>query len=177
MESALPPPDEPKAPRKKPQSSKKTTVNVPSPSTQKAKPVAAPPSPVVAQLMEMGFDRKRIEFAIQTTSSNSPERLINWLVDHSGMEIPEVEPPRSPLPSTPPTAKEQRSASSSSSYGSSGIMFSESSSDSSDYSGEGVVEVEEVEEGKSDYVQVINKPCDGGVVNLDCDGGVVNLDR
>ncbi len=141
-------------PKKKPASSSKkgsaNTNTAPAPTSQpaavqKPKPVvsAAPPTPVVAQLMEMGFERRTIEYAILTTSSNSPERLINWLVDHQGMEIPEIEPPSPPTPqasavATPsevPVVQEQRSASASSS-GSAAVMYSESSIDSSDSSSE-----------------------------------------
>ena len=59
-------------------------------STASAKPVIAAPSPVVSQIIEMGFERRYVEYAIQTTSSTSPERLINWLIEHQGIELPEM---------------------------------------------------------------------------------------
>ena len=141
----------PSSRKRPPASTKKTAANLaphvqatPSPAatekraTEKARAMAlSPPTPVVAQLMEMGFARSFIEYAIKQTSSSSPERLINWLVDHHGMEVPELEP-LPPLPPTPVAAavaevKEQRSTSSCS-YMSEGAALSEESSsdDSSD---------------------------------------------
>lgn len=150
--------------KKKPPPPKKTTpLSQAAPPTQKptTKPAAATPPqpklpPVVSQLMEMGFEQRYIEFAMHITSSSNPERLINWLVDNQGMELPAVEPTTSPPPpvaadpapptegATPTGKDQQRSVSSSScSYGSEAGTYSDnSSSDSSDYS-EGEVQEEE----------------------------------
>ena len=167
--------------KKRSQASIKKPSTPATPSPAKAAPVkplpaATPPSPVVMQLMEMGFQQRFIEYAIKMTGSSSPERLINWLVDHQGMEIPEPEhPPPSqapPTPQAPPAAtatppaggKDQRSSSVCSS-GSEGIIYSEeSSSDSSEYE----QEKEEVEEpeGESapwgDYIVTMSSPKKSG---------------
>uniref|UniRef100_A0A3B3QN49 E3 ubiquitin-protein ligase HERC2 n=1 Tax=Paramormyrops kingsleyae TaxID=1676925 RepID=A0A3B3QN49_9TELE len=63
---------------------------------QKASPV--PPVPVVVQLMEMGFQRKNIEFALKSLSgttgsaSGTPgvEALVSWLLDHPDVHVTEV---------------------------------------------------------------------------------------
>ena len=90
-----------KSPLSKKSSSSKKVETVPALSIkpskkqqqQPAEPVVAetlPPTPVVSQLMEMGFERRFVEYAIQTTASTTPERLITWLLEHQGMEPPEA---------------------------------------------------------------------------------------
>ena len=105
--------------------------------------------------MEMGFERRFIEYAVKMTSNPSPERLINWMVDHHGMEVPDPEP----VPPTPPppraaaapstTASKDHRSISSCSYTSDGIIYSddEDSTDSSDFSSVELV-VEEEPEGE-----------------------------
>ena len=104
--------------KKKLPPTKKVSKPFPSPGTQPKAPTAVapaklpPPSPVVSQLMEMGFDRRYIEYAIQTTKSTSPQRLINWLIEHQDIEIPEASlVPPAPVhpPDTPPTSEPQAS--------------------------------------------------------------------
>lgn len=158
MKEEVPVVEEVKGPKRRPPPPKKAVVNAPSQATPQATPPALsikqqaqpPPTPVVAQLMEMGFERPFIEYAVKMTSNPSPERLITWMVDHQGMEVPEPEPlpPTPPLPratEAPPTStgKDHRSVSSCS-YTSDGMIYSdESSTDSSDFSsGELVVEDE-----------------------------------
>uniref|UniRef100_A0A8C9RA53 E3 ubiquitin-protein ligase HERC2 n=1 Tax=Scleropages formosus TaxID=113540 RepID=A0A8C9RA53_SCLFO len=63
---------------------------------RKASPI--PPLPIVVQLMEMGFQRKNIEFALKslsgTTGSASGvpgvEALVGWLLDHPDVHITEL---------------------------------------------------------------------------------------
>ena len=154
--------EEVKLPKKRPPPAKKVNVSIPTPlakpPVEKVKQVLPPPSPVVSQLMEMGFERRVIEYAVKVTPNPSAERLINWLVDNQGMEIPEVDPlpptpppPRGnmgPVPAeAPPTPKDQRSTSACS-YGSEGVIYSEeSTSDSSDFSNDELI-IEEEPEGR-----------------------------
>lgn len=57
----------------------------------------APALPIVVQLMEMGFPRKNIEFALKSltgTSGNASglpgvEALVGWLLDHSDVQVTE----------------------------------------------------------------------------------------
>ncbi|XP_075446685.1 E3 ubiquitin-protein ligase HERC2 isoform X3 [Ascaphus truei] len=57
-----------------------------------------PPVPIVVQLIEMGFQRKNIEFALKSlsgtsgTASSSPgvEALVGWLLDHPDVQIAEL---------------------------------------------------------------------------------------
>ena len=116
--------------------------------------------------MEMGFEQRFIEYAVKMTGSSNPERLISWMVDHQGMEVPEPEaPPRAPPTSqaavttnveAAPTAvggKSQRS-SSTCSFVSDGIIYSEeSSSDSSEF--EPLEEEVEEPERKGMYTTVV----------------------
>ncbi|XP_034287268.1 E3 ubiquitin-protein ligase HERC2 isoform X1 [Pantherophis guttatus] len=59
----------------------------------KASPI--PPLPIVVQLMEMGFPRKNIEFALKSLSGTSGsasglpgvEALVGWLLDHPDIQI------------------------------------------------------------------------------------------
>ena len=89
----------------------------------------APPTPLVSQLMEMGFPRKNIEHAVRTTQNSNPEQLISWLLDHGNLEVPDPDPTPAipdPKPDTPP-AKVKPVAQSM-------MAITDSSSDSSDYS-------------------------------------------
>lgn len=104
--------EDPRAARKKvPPSKKASKLTMGSGPQHKASPSATkpdlpPPTPVVSQLMEMGFNRRYIEYAIQTTGSTSPERLINWLIEHQDIEIPEgsvVSPTPATTTATPAT--------------------------------------------------------------------------
>jgi len=142
--------EESKDAKKKLPPTKKVSKSIPSPGTQQKAPTAAavapaklpPPSPVVSQLMEMGFDRRYIEYAIQTTKSTSAQRLINWLIEHHDIEIPEaslVPPAPAPPSDTPPTSEPQVSGGK--------HEETESSSDSED-SDEGNVEDAEGDGGK-----------------------------
>uniref|UniRef100_A0AAY4E4J6 E3 ubiquitin-protein ligase HERC2 n=1 Tax=Denticeps clupeoides TaxID=299321 RepID=A0AAY4E4J6_9TELE len=68
------------------------------PKQKKRKTSPVPPLPIVLQLMEMGFQRKNIEFALKslsgTTGSASGvpgvEALVGWLLDHPDVHIAEV---------------------------------------------------------------------------------------
>uniref|UniRef100_A0A3Q2Y7Y6 E3 ubiquitin-protein ligase HERC2 n=1 Tax=Hippocampus comes TaxID=109280 RepID=A0A3Q2Y7Y6_HIPCM len=67
------------------------------PKQKKHKTSPVPPLPIVLQLMEMGFPRKNIEFALKslsgTTSSASGvpvEPLVGWLLDHPDIHTSEV---------------------------------------------------------------------------------------
>ncbi|XP_043927990.1 E3 ubiquitin-protein ligase HERC2 [Protopterus annectens] len=74
------------------------TVQYIRPKSKKQKPSPIPPLPVVAQLMEMGFPRKSIEFALKslsgTTGSASSlpgvEALVGWLLDHPDVQISDL---------------------------------------------------------------------------------------
>ncbi|XP_039600637.1 E3 ubiquitin-protein ligase HERC2 isoform X1 [Polypterus senegalus] len=63
---------------------------------QKASPV--PPLPVVVQLMEMGFQRKNIEFALKSMSGTTGsatglpgvEALVGWLLDHPDVQVTDL---------------------------------------------------------------------------------------
>ncbi|XP_066478199.1 E3 ubiquitin-protein ligase HERC2 isoform X5 [Tiliqua scincoides] len=62
----------------------------------KASPI--PPLPIVVQLMEMGFPRKNIEYALKSLSGTSGfasglpgvEALVGWLLDHPDVQIPDL---------------------------------------------------------------------------------------
>ncbi|XP_063970630.1 E3 ubiquitin-protein ligase HERC2-like [Lytechinus pictus] len=61
--------------------------------SHRAKPLEQPPSPLVTQMMEMGFPRKHVEFAIKAITGVSdaqpgPEAVVNWLVDNPNIQIP-----------------------------------------------------------------------------------------
>ncbi|XP_048855280.1 LOW QUALITY PROTEIN: E3 ubiquitin-protein ligase HERC2 [Brienomyrus brachyistius] len=68
------------------------------PKQKKHKGSPVPPVPVVVQLMEMGFQRKNIEFALKSLSgttgsaSGTPgvEALVSWLLDHPDVHVTEV---------------------------------------------------------------------------------------
>ncbi|XP_033111225.1 E3 ubiquitin-protein ligase HERC2-like [Anneissia japonica] len=62
---------------------------------KKVKPAQPPPSLLVLQVMEMGFPRLNVEFAVQSLgvlSENSPsvQAIVNWLVDHPDVQIPDL---------------------------------------------------------------------------------------
>ncbi|PIK33657.1 hypothetical protein BSL78_29528 [Apostichopus japonicus] len=54
------------------------------------------PSPLVSQIMEMGFQRKAIEFAIKAQGGSGPvgtsrvESIVAWLVDHPDAQVPDT---------------------------------------------------------------------------------------
>ncbi|MBN3299656.1 HERC2 ligase, partial [Amia calva] len=71
-------------------------VRPPRPKKQKSSPI--PPLPIVVQLMEMGFQRKNIEFALKSLSGTTGnasglpgvESLVGWLLDHPDVQITEL---------------------------------------------------------------------------------------
>ncbi|XP_048453850.1 E3 ubiquitin-protein ligase HERC2 [Rhincodon typus] len=72
---------------------------------KKRKPSPPPPLPIVAQLMEMGFGRKNIEFALKSLTGGSGnatglpgvEALVGWLLDHPDVQIAELSDAESTL--------------------------------------------------------------------------------
>nr|XP_014343905.1 PREDICTED: E3 ubiquitin-protein ligase HERC2 [Latimeria chalumnae] len=68
------------------------------PKQKKHKLSPIPPLPIVVQLMEMGFPRKNIEFALKSlsgttgTASGIPgvEALVGWLLDHPDVQITDL---------------------------------------------------------------------------------------
>ncbi|XP_067368465.1 E3 ubiquitin-protein ligase HERC2 isoform X5 [Channa argus] len=75
-----------------------TIQHVRQPKQKKQKTSPVPPLPIVLQLMEMGFPRKNIEFALKslsgTTGSASGvpgvEALVSWLLDHPDVHVTEL---------------------------------------------------------------------------------------
>ncbi|XP_022531523.2 E3 ubiquitin-protein ligase HERC2 isoform X2 [Astyanax mexicanus] len=75
-----------------------TVQHVRPPKQKKHKTSPVPPAPIVLQLMEMGFQRKNIEFALKslsgTTGSASGvpgvEALVGWLLDHPDVHVTEL---------------------------------------------------------------------------------------
>ncbi|XP_017159836.1 E3 ubiquitin-protein ligase HERC2 isoform X1 [Poecilia reticulata] len=75
-----------------------TIQHVRPPKQKKQKTSPVPPLPIVLQLMEMGFPRKNIEFALKslsgTTGSTSGvpgvEALVSWLLDHPDVHFTEL---------------------------------------------------------------------------------------
>ncbi|XP_023810269.2 E3 ubiquitin-protein ligase HERC2 isoform X5 [Oryzias latipes] len=75
-----------------------TVQHVRPPKQKKQKTSPIPPLPIVLQLMEMGFPRKNIEFALKslsgTTGSASGipgvEALVSWLLDHPDVHVTEL---------------------------------------------------------------------------------------
>ncbi|XP_060089857.1 E3 ubiquitin-protein ligase HERC2 isoform X3 [Heteronotia binoei] len=65
---------------------------------KKRKVSPIPPLPIVVQLMEMGFPRKNIEFALKSLSGTSGtasglpgvEALVGWLLDHPDVQITDL---------------------------------------------------------------------------------------
>ncbi|KAK6055312.1 UBA/TS-N domain protein [Cooperia oncophora] len=47
-------------------------------------------STVVDQLVDMGFDRARAEYAYAQTGNGALEQVMDWLISHEGEEIPET---------------------------------------------------------------------------------------
>ncbi|KAL3879973.1 hypothetical protein ACJMK2_032247, partial [Sinanodonta woodiana] len=64
--------------------------SVPKQRSKRPKPQAPPPSDEVTRLMEMGFQRKHVEYAMRTLGGSliiggetpSPEALVTWLLEH-----------------------------------------------------------------------------------------------
>ncbi|XP_060607151.1 E3 ubiquitin-protein ligase HERC2-like isoform X1 [Ruditapes philippinarum] len=60
------------------------------PKLKKSRPSVPPPLPEVTRIMEMGFQRKQVEFAIKSLGGSlasasdipSPESVVNWLIEH-----------------------------------------------------------------------------------------------
>uniref|UniRef100_A0A673CR73 HECT-type E3 ubiquitin transferase n=1 Tax=Sphaeramia orbicularis TaxID=375764 RepID=A0A673CR73_9TELE len=75
-----------------------TIQHIRPPKQKKQKTSPVPPLPIVLQLMEMGFPRKNIEFALKslsgTTGSASGvpgvEALVSWLLDHPDIHVTEL---------------------------------------------------------------------------------------
>ncbi|KAK6487232.1 E3 ubiquitin-protein ligase HERC2 isoform X2 [Huso huso] len=75
-----------------------TVQHVQPPKQRKHKVSPAPPLPLVGQLMEMGFQRKNIEFALKSLSGTSGsasglpgvEALVGWMLDHPDVQITEL---------------------------------------------------------------------------------------
>ncbi|MGH0142689.1 UNVERIFIED_CONTAM: hypothetical protein FKN15_076572 [Acipenser sinensis] len=72
-----------------------TVQHVRPPKQRKHKVSPAPPLPLVGQLMEMGFQRKNIEFALKSLSGSasglpSVEALVGWMLDHPDVQITEL---------------------------------------------------------------------------------------
>lgn len=113
------------------------------------KPPAPPPAPtpLVSQIMEMGFPRRHIEYAMQTTQSNNLERLVGWLLDHANLEVPEVNTPPAPVPTPKPSAAAPSTANKTGEKDKPATA-SDSSSDSSDLSEN---EGEDEEDGDGRY--------------------------
>ena len=77
-------------------------------------------------------------FLSQETQSTNVERLIAWLLDHSNLEVPDLESTAKETPPTPPTTVATETPSSRGEA----VMVYESSSDSSGSSDVDVVDVE-----------------------------------
>uniref|UniRef100_A0A3B3YFA5 HECT-type E3 ubiquitin transferase n=1 Tax=Poecilia mexicana TaxID=48701 RepID=A0A3B3YFA5_9TELE len=74
-----------------------TIQHVRPPKQKKQKTSPVPPLPIVLQLMEMGFPRKNIEFALKSlsgttggTSGVPVEALVSWLLDHPDVHFTEL---------------------------------------------------------------------------------------
>ena len=150
-----------------------TTPSAPAPSSsssssssQPQKPVSTipAPTPLVSQIMEMGFPRRHIEYAMQTTQSSNLERLVSWLLDHANLEVPELaSPPAAPVPApkpptgTSPTVNRQSGREAAPSAAAMVGAGSDSSSDSSDYSDD---EGEDDDDGDGERVCVHVSICE-----------------
>ncbi|KAJ8028688.1 E3 ubiquitin-protein ligase HERC2 [Holothuria leucospilota] len=90
-----------------PEESKPSTSTVTSPSTREPSVVPqrkvrrhlsyeSRPTPLVAQIMEMGFQRKAIEFAIKAQGGSGSEgtsrveSIVAWLVEHPDTQVPDT---------------------------------------------------------------------------------------
>uniref|UniRef100_A0A672Q5U6 E3 ubiquitin-protein ligase HERC2 n=1 Tax=Sinocyclocheilus grahami TaxID=75366 RepID=A0A672Q5U6_SINGR len=67
------------------------------PKQKKQKTSPVPPAPIVLQLMDMGFQRKNIEFALKSLSGTTGtsvvpgvEALVAWLLDHPDVHITDL---------------------------------------------------------------------------------------
>ncbi|XP_035763485.1 E3 ubiquitin-protein ligase HERC2 [Neolamprologus brichardi] len=75
-----------------------TTQHIRPPKQKKQKSSTIPPLPIVGQLMEMGFPRKNIEFALKSLSGTTGnasgipgvETLVSWLLDHPDVHVTEL---------------------------------------------------------------------------------------
>lgn len=75
-----------------------TTQHIRPPKQKKQKSSPIPPLPIVGQLMEMGFPRKNIEFALKSLSGTTGnasgipgvETLVSWLLDHPDVHVTEL---------------------------------------------------------------------------------------
>nr|XP_057930109.1 E3 ubiquitin-protein ligase HERC2 isoform X3 [Doryrhamphus excisus] len=68
-----------------------TVQHVRPPKQKKHKTPPVPPLPIVFQLMEMGFPRKNVEFALKSLSGTTGvEALVSWLLDHPDVHASEV---------------------------------------------------------------------------------------
>ncbi|KAB5583793.1 hypothetical protein PHYPO_G00099730 [Pangasianodon hypophthalmus] len=75
-----------------------TVQHVRPPKQKKHKSSPVPPVPIVLQLMEMGFQRKNIEFALKSLSGSTGstsgvpgvEALVGWLLDHPDVHVTEL---------------------------------------------------------------------------------------
>ncbi|GAA6068705.1 E3 ubiquitin-protein ligase HERC2 isoform X1, partial [Tachysurus ichikawai] len=75
-----------------------TVQHVRPPKQKKHKSSPVPPAPIVLQLMEMGFQRKNIEFALKSLSGSTSgssdvpgvEALVGWLLDHPDVHVTEL---------------------------------------------------------------------------------------
>ncbi|XP_027882785.1 E3 ubiquitin-protein ligase HERC2 isoform X2 [Xiphophorus couchianus] len=75
-----------------------TIQHVRPPKQKKQKTSPVPPLPIVLQLMEMGFPRKNIEFALKSLSGTTGgtsgvpgvEALVSWLLDHPDVHFTEL---------------------------------------------------------------------------------------
>ena len=153
-------PEVSKAVKKKSPPSKKASKLAPG-AGQKTAPVTAkpdlpPPTPVVSQLMEMGFNRRYIEYAIQTTGSSNAERLINWLIEHQDIDIPKGSM-LAPAPAETPAVDATPTADSAAAAGDSRRVESETSSDSD----ESEEEEEDVEEAEGEGGELVVFRCRG----------------
>ncbi|XP_076870833.1 LOW QUALITY PROTEIN: E3 ubiquitin-protein ligase HERC2 [Brachyhypopomus gauderio] len=75
-----------------------TVQHVRPPKQKKHKSSPVPPVPIVLQLMEMGFQRRNIEFALKSLSGSTGsasgvpgvEALVGWLLDHPDVHVTEL---------------------------------------------------------------------------------------
>ncbi|KAK5980325.1 UBX domain-containing protein 1 SAPK substrate protein 1 [Trichostrongylus colubriformis] len=57
-------------------------------------------STVVDQLVDMGFERARAEYAYAQTGNGALEQVMDWLISHEGEEIPSAPPAEGTAPAT-----------------------------------------------------------------------------
>lgn len=117
------------AAQKKVYTPKKQNVVPAPPPSKPVTPAVPPPAPLVSQVMEMGFSRRHVEYAVQvqpyspvrsdppssspyislvhtqmTRQTSNVERIVDWLVSHAGLEAPELDLPSAPEPVPQPQA-------------------------------------------------------------------------